>query len=138
VGNVPAVKIVFEGRVELGDSSRCSSNDDEKDGALWIGARDVVSEIGEVKWNGPVTCAIFAGKLTGDTAFQGALRIQEGWGYSEYTPIESDELFVGPHNLLKIIGDLEGDEITVWFADEPINVLAGVAAPPSDPPLETP
>lgn len=120
------MKLVFEGKVELGDTSRCSGDEDEKDGALWIGERDVVEEVGAAKWGGPVTCAIYCGTLTGDTAFQGALRIQEGSGYSEYTPIDDDKLFVGSHDLLKIIGDLEGQEITVWFADEPMNVLEGM------------
>lgn len=137
------MKLVFEGKVTTdGHPSRvayCSREKKhgqpgghlapecpEKNGSLWIGERDVVEEVGSVKWAGPVTCAIYCGTLTGDTAFQGALRIQEGSGYSEYTPIDDDELFVGPHDLLKIIGELDGQEITVWFADEPINVLEGV------------
>lgn len=136
------MKIVFEGKVSTGDKYRVDycwnkekhgqpdfhseSDCPDKRGALWIGEHDVVSEVGEVAWSGPVTCAVYAGTLTGDTAFQGALRISEGWGYSEYTPIDPDELFVGPHDLLKIIGDLDGEDVTVWFADEPINVLEGV------------
>lgn len=136
------MKLVFEGKVSCGDSSRvgyCWKEDKhgtegvhtaedcpEKDGAVWIGSHDIVSEVGEVKWEGPVTCAIYAGSLVGDTAFQGALRLAEGWGYSEYTPMDSDKLFVGPHDLLEIIGGMEGEHITVWFADEPINVLEGV------------
>jgi hypothetical protein len=136
------MKICFEGVVHSGDPSRTgwcydkthkkdSSGDcidvscNEKDGSLWIGDHDVISEVGSIKWEGPITCAIYASSLLGDTAFQGALRIQEGWGYSEYTPVEDDELFVGPHNLIKIISDMEGDHITVWFADETINVLEG-------------
>lgn len=136
------MKLKFEGKVTTGDSSRVSycwnekkhgteghhsaEDCDEKNGALWIDGRDVVDEVGEVAWQGPVTCAIYAGTLTGDTAFQGALKIQQGWGYSEYTPMDSDKLFVGPHDILKILEGFKGQEITVWFADETINVLEGV------------
>ena len=117
--------IKFEGKVATGDSYRVSYGDD-RNGSLWIGEHDIVEEVESAKWNGPVTCAVYGGSLLGDTAWSGALRIQQGWGYSEWTPMDSDELFVGPHNLLKIIGEMEGEDVTVWFADEPINVLAGV------------
>lgn len=118
------MKIVFSGKVESGCSSR-TSDGDEKDGALWIGGKDVVSEVGAITWSGPVTVAIASDFLLGNTTYAGALKIAEGWGYSEYTPMDDDQLFVGPHDLLKIIGELEGRNVTVWFADEPLNILEG-------------
>lgn len=131
------MKLIFSGTVSSGDSSRvsycrehksdegCLAACDDKDGALWIGDHDVVSEVGDVTWAGPVNVAIASDFLLGNTTYAGALKIAEGWGYSEYTPMDSDELLVGPHDLLKIIGELEGRDVTVWFADEPLNILEG-------------
>lgn len=60
----------------------------------------------------------------GDERFTGDLDAWKGMcGWSEYTPADPAQLRVGPHNLIDIIDRLEGQEITVWIADEPINTL---------------
>lgn len=58
-----------------------------------------------------------------DETFDGDLFVETGWGYSEFTPMESDELKVGDHDLIEILSRHEGENITLWVSDEPINVL---------------
>lgn len=105
----------FEGKVQLGDPCRVSEEEDN--GAVKIGYRDLVAEVMHYKWNGPVTVAI------ADERFCGDLDAEFGWGYSEYTPMDPDILTVGPHNILNIISNHDGEHLTVWIADEPVNVL---------------
>jgi hypothetical protein len=107
----------FQGKVATGDRYRVAY-EDEQDGWIYIGDRDLVEEVARTKWAGPVTVAI------GDDRFSGDLVAEEGWGYSEYTPMDPDELKVGPHNILEILDGHEGEEVTVWVADEPVDLLA--------------
>jgi hypothetical protein len=107
----------FQGKVATGDRCRVAY-EDEQDGWIYIGDRDLVEEVARTKWAGPVTVAI------GDDRFSGDLVAEEGWGYSEYTPMDPDELKVGPHNILEILDGHEGEEVTVWVADEPVDLLA--------------
>jgi hypothetical protein len=111
----------FEGVVESGDVCRVSYGDDEKDGAVHVGGRDVVDEVHAVKWSGPVTVAM------ADERFEGPVAGEMGWGYSEYTPMDPDVLTVGSHNVIEILLRHEGSEITVWIADEPIDIADGAA-----------
>jgi hypothetical protein len=106
----------FQGKVTTGNACRVGY-EDERDGWIHIGDRDLLADVEEVKWSGPVTVAI------GDDRFTGDLVAEEGWGYSEYTPVDSDELKVGRHNILEILDRREGEEVTVWIADEPVNLL---------------
>lgn len=107
----------FSGVVEKGDGSRCS---DEPDGEIIIGGIDVVGKISDTGFNKDVTVGIL------DQRFDGELSVITGWGYSEYTPMESDELRVGDHDLIEILGRYEGEDITVFVADEPFNILGEV------------
>jgi hypothetical protein len=111
----------FKGKIEFGDS--CRVGNDDLDGAIHIGGVDVIAELEPKEFNGKVTVAIADQRFTGD------LSVDMGWGYSEYTPMESDELTVGAHDILKTLRQYEaGQEITLWVADEPINTLEDVAA----------
>lgn len=105
----------FEGKVEQGDSSRVS--DVEENGAIIIGGVDIVGEISASNFRNSVTVGIL------DERFDGELFVETGWGYSEYTPMDSDDLKVGPHNLIDILLRYNGQEITMFVADEPFNIL---------------
>lgn len=105
--------LIFKGIVKEHDPDLESGN--------WysIGGVDFIEVIDETPFNGPVTLAIADERFTGD------LDCTEGLeGYSEYTPGEAPELKVGPHNILDILDRYEGQEITLWIADEPINTLS--------------
>lgn len=110
--------IKFSGLVELGDDCRVAY-EGELDGSVHIGGRDVVEEVGQTQWSGPVTVGIADERYTGD------LLVDLGWGYSEYTPMDPDMLTVGPHDLIAILLGHEGEQVTVWIADEPVD-LAGI------------
>jgi hypothetical protein len=107
----------FVGKVEFGDS--CRSDPAEPEGYLHIGGRDVVAEVEEAKFRGPVTVGIANATFTGD------LFVETGWGYSEFTPMEADRLRVGQHDLDDILGASgEDEDITLWISDEPIDLMA--------------
>ena len=100
----------FKGIVDTSDSSTES--------AYTIGGVDFIAQIRSANFAKPVTVALADERFTGD------LSCSEGsWGYSEYTPGWAAELDIGPHNILKILDRYDGDEITLWIADEPINTL---------------
>lgn len=107
----------FKGLVESGDAFRC--DDEEEPGAVLIGDQDVVGLIAQTTFTGPVTVAIADQRFTGDS-----LTADLGWGYSEYTPMDADELRVGDHDLLAILDRHVGKEVTMWVADEPIDLGA--------------
>ena len=111
--------VKFEGIVTLGDNFRVSydGNPYDKNGAVWIGDSDVVSEIDDAKFSGPVTIGI------ADETFDGDLFVDMGWGYSEYTPMDPDVLKVGGHDLIEILSRSEGKSITLWVSEGPINLL---------------
>lgn len=109
----------FQGVVTLGDNYRVSYEGSpcDKNGAVWIDDHDVVSEIEDARFSGPVTVGI------ADETFDGDLFVDTGWGYSEYTPMDSDVLKVGGHDLIEILSRLEGKSITLWVSEGPINLL---------------
>ena len=107
-----ASDLTFEGMVELGDSSRTSDDDGTKLGAVHIGGRDVVDEVGD--WASRIDDSKVFVSIQ-DLQYDGQLEIAIGWGYSEYTPMENDEIFVGSHNLIKIMKSYEGKPIRVKF-----------------------
>lgn len=109
----------FEGVVTLGDDYRVSYSGSpyDKNGAVWIGDSDMVTEIEEARFTKPVTVGI------ADETFDGDLFVETGWGYSEYTPMDPDVLKVGPHDLLQILSQYEGQSITLWVSEGPINLL---------------
>lgn len=109
--------LIFNGQVTLGDACRCS--EEGPDGSIFIGGIDVVSKIRENKENfrRKVTVGIL------DERFDGELFIEEGWGYSEWTPMDNDQLKVGSHDLIEIVTRYSGQSITMFVADEPVNIL---------------
>ncbi|GAA5417939.1 hypothetical protein Pryu01_03017 [Paraliobacillus ryukyuensis] len=110
------MKLIFKGKVELGDDCRVGLA--EEDGAIRIGDKDVVREIDDTfSSDTKLTVGI------ADKTFTGELFVMCGWGYSEYTPMDSDELKVGEHNLISILQEHEDEEVTMFVSDEPIDVL---------------
>lgn len=115
------MKLIFKGKVELGDEYRVGHND-MFDGAVNVGGIDVIEEIYDTfNSNQKVTVGI------ANKDFDGELFVQCGWGYSEYTPMEQDELRVGEHNIIDILSDYEDEEVTLFISDSPINLLEEVA-----------
>jgi hypothetical protein len=108
------MKLVFEGIVELGDPCRVS--EEGECGAVLIGERDVVYEVSD-NFEGSVIIGIM------DETFDGDLFVETGWGYSEWTPMDSDELKVGDHDIIAILERYEGQNVKVVVSDEPINIL---------------
>ena len=100
----------FQGIVSTSDYENYSNRS--------IGGVDFMEKIEETTFKGPVTIAI------ADQTFTGDLYCDEGTpGYSEFTPGDPAELTLGPHDILDIIDRYDGQTITLWVADEPINTL---------------
>ena len=113
------MKLVFNGIVEDAENeSRVLTTANE--GSIYIGDRDVVSEIYDASFRKKIIVGI------ADETFTGDIFSHTGWGYSEYTPMEEDELRVGKHDLLEILRRYEGQNITLFISDEPINILEEV------------
>jgi hypothetical protein len=106
----------FDGIVTRGEDP-CRVDSQETQGAVRVGDRDLVEEVSETTWSGPVTVALADERYSGDLAYE------LGWGYSEYTPMDADELTVGPHDVIEILLRHEDKSLTVWVADEPFNTL---------------
>lgn len=92
--------------------------DDWKVGAR-VGDRNIVEEVLKTRFNDMVTVVIaderFFGELT-------ALEYDSWW--SEWTPGDPERLFCGKNDLIEILEErYNGKEITMWIADEPVNVL---------------
>jgi hypothetical protein len=104
------MEYVFYGKVWYQDDPPTGSC------GLMIGEKNVVSDI-YFPAGTKVNCGI------ADDRFDGDLFIESGWGYSEWTVMESDTLMVGPHNMLDIIGRYEGKEIIFFISDGPIDIL---------------
>jgi hypothetical protein len=90
-----------------------------------IDGRDVINEIHETwptSWhedNPPRVTAALA-----DERFEGDLLACHGSeGYSEWTPGDVGDLRVGEHDLFDRLDELDGQQVTLWIADEPVNVL---------------
>lgn len=88
---------------------------------VFIGDRDVLAAVREafppVYRERKVTVAI------ADERYEGALNLDFGSpGYSEYTPADAADLEVGPHSLFDQIERLSGQTITLWIADEPLDL----------------
>lgn len=106
--------------------------------APFIGEVDVITEVlSTFPYGSHVTVAI------ADERFDGDVHADHGSvGFSEYTPGDPAEFFLknpdGPdelypylssisdrgHDIFERLSDLEGQTITLWVADEPINTLA--------------
>ena len=105
----------FEGVVTTGDAYRVAEDEDE--GSVLVGGRDLVGEVADAEFTGPVTVAV------ADERFYGDLIIEEGWGYSDWTPMDPDSLVVGEHDIIEVLLRHDGNKVTVWVADEPVNLL---------------
>lgn len=92
----------FNGIVEDGDACRCSPEEDAPQGAIIIGGVDVIGEIYE-SFVGPVKVVVNGKEFTGP------LYVEHGWGYSEYTPMDSDRLSVGDTDLIEYLSGLDGE-----------------------------
>jgi len=82
-------------------------------GAIRIGGEDVVDEIAEQKWDKAVRVL-----LNGELVANGNVVTELGYGYSEYTPVESDELNVGACDLIERLEALVGQEVTLVIEDQ--------------------
>lgn len=94
--------------------------------AIWVGDDNLTERVRKTVFNGPVTVA-FAGKRF--TGYE--IGSYEGYSsYSEWTPGDacSLELYLnngGEHDLKRELREYDGEEITIWIADEPVNILEG-------------
>ena len=100
----------LHGVVKCGNECRVG---DEDIGAVLIDGRDLVDEILEESWGDNTTLylngiALGCGKVTGDL----------GWGYSEYTPMDSDELSFGGVDVLEALKAREGETVSIVVSDE--------------------
>ncbi len=98
------MRLEFKGVVGLGNPYRCDSGD--VDGAIHIGDADVVDAIAEEKWTPPLLVT-----LNGKQIANGDCIAVTGWGYSEWTPMDSDELSVGDCDLIERLQALDGQEV---------------------------
>lgn len=101
------MKYVFEGLVTF--------EEHDFGPGLNIGGQDVISNI-----DFSTGTKVIVGVM--DERWDGDLSIESGWGYSEYTRMESDTLCVGDHDLLDILGRYEGRDIKLVISDEPIDL----------------
>lgn len=88
-----------------------------------VDSRDVIAEVMETFGYGgnKVYCAL------ADETFEGDLDIDTYMrGYSEWTPGESSQLTVGPHDIRYRLSRFDGENVTLWIADEPVNTLEDV------------
>lgn len=105
----------FIGTVVCGNPFRGS---DEENGSILIGKHDFVDEVLEESWHGKVTVyvdgfEVCAGKVTGLL----------GSSYSEWTPLESDELSFGGFDIIDHLAKLEGNRVNVVVSDEPLPTM---------------
>lgn len=93
-------------------------------GHLRIGGRDVIKElVDEFGYQGKqVTVALLNERWDGLSDFDQGME-----GYSEWTPGEPAKVYVGDHDVLARLEELNGREVTLWIADEPIDLNAGAS-----------
>ena len=106
------MRLEFHGVVSIGDAYRVS-DDDCDIGAIHIGDVDVVDEIAEEKWNGKTLKVT----LDGTEIANGQCVAEFGWGYSEWTPIDPDVLYVGECNLISELRAKEGKSVVLVVDD---------------------
>lgn len=110
------MEIRLKGKIEVGDE--CRVEEEATWGAIRIGGVDLVEKAEETfKAGVKLTVGIK------DERFEGPLSVELGWGYSEYTPMDSDKLKVGDRDLLEELAKREGEEIELILSDGPINIL---------------
>lgn len=121
-------KLVFKGIVSWGDDScRCDDlSDGEKEGTAYIGNVDVVGLVCDT-WSSKkkVICGLATSTLVDivNGNIEGDIDAEIGWGYSEFTPMDSDSLKVGSHDLLEILERHIGENVILWISEQPFNIL---------------
>ena len=109
--------MIFKGVVrDVEDECRVREDDGEV-GSIYIGDKDIVSEIKDANFTTNIIVGI------ADETFSGEHFVETGWGYSEWTPMDDDKLSVGDHDLLEILKRYKGQTITMFVSGEPINIL---------------
>ena len=114
-------RLEFEGDVVCGNTYRCDYHYAEDaqpyaglEGAVHIDNVDVVDAIAEAAWSRNVRVL-----LNGDELANGVAVTALGWGYSEMTPVESDEVTIGECDLLERLTALEDTHVTLIVEDVP-------------------
>lgn len=102
--------------------SEYEADEDFRPDAIKIGDGDVIEMIMELftEWSKVVVGIC-------DEFFSGELFYETGWGYSEYTWMDSDSLSLNTSNnkinLLQKLRDRIGENITMIISNSPINLL---------------
>lgn len=104
-------RIHLTGVVACGDKYRVSYGE-EDNGAIFINETDLVDEVAEHKWSEFVRVI-----LNGKRLANGQVVAETGWGYSEYTAVDEDQVFIGHCNLLSELEDLEGSRVDLIIED---------------------
>lgn len=107
------MKLEYNGLIKVGDSSRCSSDEDELLGSIWVGDRDLVDDVYEHKW-GPNVRMLVDDKVIG----HGPCVVELGYGYSEFTPLEDDTLKLGGVDVIHVLRGYDGQLVKVVVTDE--------------------
>ena len=105
------MRLEFSGVVSVGDEYRVY--DEHDPGAIRIGNVDIVDAIAEEKFSDEVKVT-----LNGEEIANGRCVTLTGWGYSEYTPMESDSLSVGECDLIERLQKLVGQSVVLIVEDQ--------------------
>jgi hypothetical protein len=101
--------------------------DDDSDDAIMspprIGGRNVGEELRQA-WPESSKAQTHLFVALGDETFSGDTYLYPGCrGYSEWTPVELSQLYVGDHDVFQRLRQMVGQVVTLWIADEPVNTL---------------
>ena len=110
----------FSGTLEL----MAKTGDNYNPFTVKIGGENILHSIQDTKFEGKVTVAWLDRKFVGEDIWAA----ESVRGYSEWTPAAPYELELftrgaGTHDLVAELEQYRGQEITLWVADEPVNVL---------------
>lgn len=91
---------------------------------ITIGGRDVVEEVNGTEFEGPVTATFIKGNLSVMAKDPGSdIYFMEGMqGFSEWTPAEPPDLYVGGHDFADEFAQYDGEDVTFILADEPVDL----------------
>lgn len=122
----------FEGVLDLYASTGDSYHLD----TIKVGDEDVVTAVRNTDFGERITVAFASAAWRAEFEGTGIWACQSSRGYSEWTPGSPSELelFFNPnnevgvpvencHNIKEELREFDGKEVTIWIADEPVNVL---------------